>query len=96
MAAHTKTYQNPSITAATAVTLLDIGFTAAQIAGARVLYVTGIDGDLCYRMDGTDPTATYGHVIETRRTTELKEFSAIRLIGRTGTVVTTVELEHIS
>ena len=61
-----------------------IGFTAAKAARANRVLVTVETGEIRFRYDGTDPTATEGHrsksgdVWEILGTQNIKNFKAIR------------------
>lgn len=74
-----------------------IGFTPATASpgaatGAEVAHLTLEAGQIRYRADGTDPTATVGHlmdpgdVLELSGADTLRRFRAIRTGGVSGTL----------
>lgn len=67
-------------------------FTAAQIAGARMATITATGGNLRYRYDGTDPTASVGHLFLDGVTTEFDRPSDLIVIAESGTVAVTITL----
>jgi hypothetical protein len=69
----------------TAVSLQTIGFSAAQVAGAQSLAVTG-DTVIRYLGDQT-PTATFGHIIAAGETVEFigGDFADMEFIRGSGT-----------
>ena len=64
---------------------------------AQVAYVTCEDANIRYRYDGTDPTATTGHLLFSGETltlagpTNIASFSAIRAGGVDGEINVTYE-----
>lgn len=75
-----------SITVATTA----IGFSANLISGKTVAYMTLETAQIRYRLDGTAPTATEGHVLDFPATLELSgatnlaNFKAIRTGATSG------------
>ena len=93
MPTRTQAKQNPTVST-TAQDLSDMGFTAAQIAGARRLFITCSGGAIRYFLDGTTPTATYGEVCSNEITYEFTEdVAGFKCIRQDGDVVLTVELD---
>ena len=94
MPASSRTMLHPSISN-TAETLSDMGFTAAQLADVRRVWITPHDGNLVYTLNGDTPTATQGHIFVTGTTYEINEagvnLSAIR--QGASDVAATVEVE---
>jgi hypothetical protein len=86
-------YVSTTVTTSTAKSITDLGFTAAQVKGASSLIVTCDTSDLRYRVDGTNPTSSVGHIIRLTVTTQFDEdFGVIKVIGRTATANVTAEL----
>lgn len=48
----------------TAQDLTDFGFTTAQIAGCRRMFITGTGAHLRYFFSGETPTASFGHIFQ--------------------------------
>jgi len=55
--------QNATISS-TSQGLDDLGFSSDQINKAYEIHLTVRDADISYRCDGTDPTATVGHIFK--------------------------------
>jgi hypothetical protein len=74
----------------TAKTLAVYGFTAAEIAQADMALIT-VEADVRYRLDGTAPTASVGHIIKAQVDTEVRGYAlldALQLIRVGGSNVT--------
>ena len=69
-----------------------IGFTSATFGNADVAEVTLDGADIRFRLDGTAPTASVGHllrdgdVLTIRNQTDIANFSAIRNAGANATI----------
>jgi hypothetical protein len=88
--------QRPHVTGSvsTVQTLTNIGFSAAEIAGAIRAWVTPHDGDLVYLLNGEVPTTTDGHIFKTETTYEITEqVGNLQIVAQSSAVNTTVELE---
>ena len=71
-----------------------IGYTAAEVAKAVKLTVTGDGGDIRYAVAGEVPTASQGHLILNNVTTEFsQDVPGMQFIRKSADVTTTFELE---
>lgn len=92
-------FEKPAGFAYESLTVADsaIGFTAATATNAIRALVTAETAEMRFRYDGTDPTASEGHVIRAYETIALEgpqnisQFRAIRTGGVSGTLKTTFE-----
>lgn len=77
------------------IDLEDLGFTADQVKGADVAYISTETNGIRYRFDGGDPDATTGHLAATGSLTQILTASNcvnLRIIGITGAGVIQVTL----
>lgn len=79
--------------AGTALTLTALGYSAAQIAGARKLEICPADGDLMYDI-GAAPTATEGIPVKEDEPIMINDpvCQEVQVISQSGTVNTTFYL----
>lgn len=81
----------------TALTLTDVGFSAAQVTRANRARVTCLAQPVLYRYDGGVPAASTGHALIANETvvidgqSNLAELRFIRAGGTDGTVCITLE-----
>lgn len=93
------TYQiNKTITTINAQSLTDLGFTVAQLAAAKVAWITPADSALRYRVDGTDPTSSAGEIFDVDRTTEFDthrrgNLTALNLIAKDASADVTISIQ---
>ena len=73
---------NPSAYEAIAVSTSAIGFTATLIRERSVVgaFITLETGQVRFRMDGTDPSSTTGHLLEIGQSLTLKSRAAVEKI----------------
>jgi hypothetical protein len=86
------TTKNTTISS-TALSLAELGFSQATIASGNQLVFTPSGGNLRYRLDGTAPTATVGHILPAGKTTKLPLHADIKVIRETTDVTLTVEMK---
>lgn len=81
----------------TALTLLTIGFTQAQIDDARQAFISIDTDDVRVRYDGTAPIASEGHLFVAGENftlvgiNQLNNFQVIRATGVSGAIRVTLE-----
>lgn len=94
-----KTHSRPVIeytVSTSAVTLTTIGFSQAQVDGALELVVTvGDGGDVRYLDNGTAPTATKGHILNTDESYRFRggDFNDLQFIRESVDSVCTFQLD---
>lgn len=68
-------------------------YTATQLQNASKITITATGGNLRYRYDGSDPTASVGHLFLDGVTTEFDRPQDLRVIAESGTVAVTATLD---
>lgn len=80
----------------TALALSDLNFTAPQLAEADEAYITVETQSVRYRLDGTAPTASVGHLVAAAGSItvtgkgNIGNFKIIRATGSDATVMVTL------
>lgn len=98
MSTDSRPVQTGTITSSTAQSLTDLGFTAAQVARANRVIITGSGGNLRYYDNGTTPTSSAGHFFNDGITYDAEAGvdgaspAALEMIAESASVSVTVEL----
>lgn len=82
------------------VASVGIGFTASKLASSpkpKKVFISVETARIRYRIDGTDPTSTVGHILDPMDTLTLEGFSQLNNFKsiRTGTTSGTLQVTYL-
>lgn len=91
-------FQTGTVNNSTAKSLLDFGFSAAEVAKADVVLISVEAQTIRYRLDGTAPTSTVGHpeAVGSFSSTGKDNNASLKIISTTGTATLQISLATVS